>query len=91
MKASPMQKCEKMKGNEGGRFSNHYPITGWVIGRWSLFLLSAIFCITMYNSLITNFVTKKRLDCAKYIQGAVLRERKQREKRYCSHYGTSDN
>ena len=59
MKASPMQKCEKMKGNEGGRFSNHYPITGWVIGRWSLFLLSAIFCITMYNSLITNFVTKK--------------------------------
>ena len=33
----------------------------------------------MYNSLITNFVTKKRLDYAKYIQGAVLREREQRE------------
>ena len=29
------------------------------MGRWSLFLLSATFCITMYNSLITNFVTKK--------------------------------
>ncbi len=27
MKASPMQKCEEMKGNEGGRFLIHYPIT----------------------------------------------------------------
>lgn len=26
MKASPMQKCKEMKGNESGRFSNHYPI-----------------------------------------------------------------
>lgn len=26
MKASPKQKCREMKGNEGGRFSNHYPI-----------------------------------------------------------------
>ena len=32
---------------------------GKYIGRWSLFLLSTIFCITMYNLLITNFVTKK--------------------------------
>ena len=30
-----------------------------LVGRWSLFLLSATFCITMRNSLITNFVTKK--------------------------------
>ena len=27
MKASPMQKCKEMKGNEDERFSNHYPIT----------------------------------------------------------------
>ena len=59
MTASPMQKCKEMKGNEGERFTNYYPIGGWFIGRWSLFLLSAIFCITMCNSLITNFVTKK--------------------------------
>ena len=32
---------------------------GKFIGCWSSFLLSATFCITMYNSLITNFVTKK--------------------------------
>ena len=34
-------------------------LRGKFMGRWSLFLLSATFCITKYNSLITNFVTKK--------------------------------
>lgn len=28
---------------------------------------SALVCVVMYNSLIHNFVTKKRLDYAKYI------------------------
>ena len=37
------------------------------MGRWSLFLFSATFCITVCNSLITNFVTKNELDYAKYI------------------------
>lgn len=27
MKASPMQKCKEMKGNEGGRFLIHYLMT----------------------------------------------------------------
>lgn len=44
-----------MRGNnDGKRFSNHYPIEGEFIGLWSLFLLSATFCITMYNTLITK-------------------------------------
>ena len=40
--------------NDGEGFSNHYPIEGEFIGRWSIFLLSATFCITMYNTLITK-------------------------------------
>lgn len=32
MKASPMPKCREMKGNEGERFSNHYPVTGLIYG-----------------------------------------------------------
>ena len=33
----------------------------------------------MYNSLITNFVSKEKMDYEKYIQSAVLRERQQGE------------
>lgn len=32
MKASPMPKCREMKGNEGERFSNYYPVTGLIHG-----------------------------------------------------------
>lgn len=47
MKASPMQKCKEMKGNEGGRFSNHYPITGWVYR--SLEFISTL-CHILHNN-----------------------------------------
>ena len=30
MKTSPMPKCRETKGNEGERFSNHYPVTGLI-------------------------------------------------------------
>ena len=47
MKVSPMQECKEMKGNEGGRFSNHYPITGWVYR--SLEFISTL-CHILHNS-----------------------------------------
>ena len=63
---------------------------GKFIGRWRLFLLFAIFCMTMNNSLIINFVTQKVGLCEVHLS-AVLCERKQGEKRYCLDYRTSDN
>lgn len=47
MKASPMQKCKEMKGNEGGRFSNHYPITRQVYR--SLEFISTL-CHILHNN-----------------------------------------
>jgi len=47
MKASPMQKCEEMKGNEGGQFSNHYPITRQVYR--SLEFISTL-CYILHNN-----------------------------------------
>ena len=41
--------------------------------------------------MIISFATKKVRHEQKYIQGAVLRERQQGERRNCSHHRTSDN
>lgn len=44
-----------------------------------MFLRFAQIYIAVGNSLITNFVTKKGVSYAKYIQGIILREERQRE------------
>ena len=59
MKASPMQKCEEMKGNEDERFSNHYPITRQVYRSFEFISTLCPILHNNVNSLITNFVTKK--------------------------------
>ncbi len=41
--------------------------------------------------MIDNFANKKNEYDKKYIQGAVLCERQQREKRHCPHHGTGYN
>ena len=46
--------------------------------------------ISRSNSLSNNFANKNEYG-KKHIQGSVLRERQQGEKRYCPHHGTSDN
>ncbi len=46
-KASPMLKCKEMKGNEGRRFSNHYPIERQVY--MSLEFISTL-CHILHNN-----------------------------------------
>lgn len=47
MKASPKQKCKEMKGNEGGRFSNHYPIERSV---YRLLEFISTLCYILHNN-----------------------------------------
>jgi len=49
------------------------------------------FALSRFNSLIISFATQKVRHEQKYIQGVILRERQQGERRNCSHHGTSDN
>ena len=47
MKALTMPKCRKTKGNEGERFSNHYPVTG-LIHRVSEIVSTT--CLILHNN-----------------------------------------
>jgi len=47
MKASLMPKCREMKGNEGERFSNHYPVTGLIHGESEIVSTA---CLILHNN-----------------------------------------
>ena len=67
MKASLMQKCKEMQSNEGGRFSNHYPLTRLVYR--PLEFVSTL-CHILHNNVQLDdnkFCNQKELDYAKYI------------------------